>query len=370
MASRLRLRRVARIAVLATAFPFGRAAAQQLASDDEISKILALRVASGKNPSIVVGIYENGKTRIIPMGASGSPNQALDGNTVFEIGSITKVFTSTLLADMVARGLVAYDDSARKYLPANVRVPSRNGRPITLVDLATQHSALPRMPDNLTPADRENPYADYTPAQMYDFLSRYTLPRDPGERFEYSNLGVGLLGHVLALRAGTSYEALVIDRILGPLGMRDTRITLTPNMRAQLAQAYDAKGFPTKNWDLPTLAGAGALRSTANDMLRFAAAALGAPGTPPAVASALAEAERPRRDLPGPGKSQIGLNWFTSNTGPVEIVWHNGGTGGYRTFLGLDKAHHRAVVVLATANSPDDIGRHILDPSLPLATIR
>jgi serine-type D-Ala-D-Ala carboxypeptidase/endopeptidase len=370
MGSRLRPRRVARIAVLATAFPFAHAAAQQLAPDDEISKILALRVASGKNPSIVVGIYENGKTRIIPMGASGSPNGMLDGNTVFEIGSITKTFTSTLLADMVARGLVKYDDPVTKYLPPNVRVPSRNGRAITLLDLATQHSGLPRMPGNFKPADEENPYADYSVAQMYDFLSHYTLPRDPGETFEYSNLGVGLLGHVLALRAGTSYEALVVDRILGPLGMSDTRITLTPKMTAQLAKPYNEKGLPTKNWDLPTFAGAGALRSSANDMLRYAAAALGAPGTPPAVAWVLKEAERPRRDLPGPGKAQIGLNWFTAHAGRIEIVWHNGGTGGYGTFLGLDKAHQRAVVVLATAKYADDIGRHILDPTLPLAAIR
>ena len=148
--------------------------------------MLALRVASGRNPSIVVGIYENGKTRIIPMGSSGSPGQPLDGNTVFEIGSITKVFTSTLLADMVARGLVRYDDPVSKYLPSSVRVPSRNGRAITLEDLATQHSGLPRLPDNLTPADPANPYADYTVAQMYDFLSRYTLPRDP---FPFAGMG-------------------------------------------------------------------------------------------------------------------------------------------------------------------------------------
>ena len=353
--------------LVAAALPIPSVGAQQMPTDAEVRAMLLRRVSMGKNPGIVVGIYENGTTRIIAMGRSSAPNDSLDGNTVFEIGSITKVFTSTLLADMVARHLVTLDDPVAKYLPANLRVPSRNGRSITLLDLATQHSGLPRLPDNMKPADPDNPYADYTREQMYEFLSRYELPRDPGETFEYSNLGVGLLGDALSLRAGTSYEALVIDRILAPLGMRDTRITLTPVMQSRLAHGYDARGYATKNWDLPALAGAGALRSTANDMLRFAAAALGAPGTPPAVAAALADAERPRRDLGNDGKAQIGLNWFTARGGSVEIVWHNGGTGGYRSFLGLDKARRRAVVVLTnSAVGVDDVGRHLLDASLPL----
>ena len=355
------------VAVVAAALPLSSGAAQQMPTDTEIRAMLLRRVAQGKNPGVVVGIYENVATRIIEMGRSSAPNDSLDGNTVFEIGSITKVFTSTLLADMAARHLVALDDPVARYLPATVRVPSRNGRSITLLDLATQHSGLPRLPDNMKPADPDNPYADYTREQMYEFLSRYELPRDPGESFEYSNLGVGLLGDALSLRAGTSYEALVVDRILAPLAMRDTRITLTPVMQARLAHGYDARGFPTKNWDLPALAGAGALRSTVNDMLRFAAAALGASGTPAAIASALADAERPRRDRGSDGKAQIGLNWFTARAGPVEIVWHNGGTGDYRSFLGLDAARHRAVVVLTnSAVGVDDVGRHLLDPSLPL----
>jgi CubicO group peptidase (beta-lactamase class C family) len=368
MASTQTLRHAAyTAAVVAAMLPTSVVASQQAPTDADVRAMLLRRVATGKNPGIVVGIYENGTTRIIAMGRSNAPNDSLDGNTVFEIGSITKVFTSTLLADMAARRLVSLDDPVAKYLPANVRVPSRNGRSITLLDLAIQHSGLPRLPDNMHPADPDNPYADYTREQMYEFLSRYELSRDPGATFEYSNLGVGLLGDALSLRAGTSYEALVIDRILEPLGMRDTRITLAPIMRARLAHGYDARGFPTKNWDLPALAGAGALRSTVNDMLRFAAAAVGAPGTPAAVASALADAERPRRPLGTDGTGQIGLNWFTFRTGPVEIVWHNGGTGGYRSFLGLDKARKRAVVVLTnSANGVDDVGRHLLDPTLPL----
>ena len=345
-------------------------AQQPTPSDGDIRAMLLRRVASRKNPGVVVGIYDHGQTRIVAMGASGSPNDSLDGNTVFEIGSITKVFTSTLLADMVARGLVALDDPVSKFLPPNVRMPSRNGREITLVDLATQHSGLPRMPSNFSPGDPANPYADYTDSLMFDFLSHYELTRDPGASFEYSNLGVGLLGNALARRAGMPYEALLTQRILEPLGMRNTGIVLTSAMRTRLAQGHDAAGAAVKNWDLLALAGAGAIRSSANDLLRFAAAALGVADTPPAVAAALAEAEKPRRDLQGPGNQQIGLNWFTAHQGPVEIVWHNGGTGGYRSFLGLDKAHQRAVVVLTNSgNSVDDVGRHLLDPTLPLVAL-
>ena len=168
------------VAVVAAALPLSNGAAQQMPTDTEIRAMLLRRVSTGKNPGVVVGIYENGATRIIAMGRSGAPNDSLDGNTVFEIGSITKVFTSTLLADMAARHLVALDDPVAKYLPASVRVPSRNGRSITLLDLATQHSGLPRLPDNVKPADPDNPYADYTRERMYEFLSRYELPISEG----------------------------------------------------------------------------------------------------------------------------------------------------------------------------------------------
>ena len=153
------------------------------------------------------------------------------GDTVFEIGSGTKVFTSLLLADMAHRGEVALDDTIGKYLPPDVKMPERNGRSITLVDLATHTSGLPRLPTNLSPKDPNNPYADYSVEQFYQFLSTYQLTRDIGSQYEYSNLGGGLLGHILALRAGMSYEALVESRICDPLGMNSTRITLIPEMK-------------------------------------------------------------------------------------------------------------------------------------------
>src|SRR5205823_14852796 len=144
------------------------------------------------------------------------------------IGSISKVFTSLLLSDMVQRGEVALTDPIAKYLPAGVKVPERGGRSITLVDLSTHTSGLPRLPSNLNPKDQSNPYADYSVEQLYQFLSSYTLPRDIGAMYEYSNLGGGLLGHVLARRAGTDYETLMVSRIAGPLNMSSTRIVLSP----------------------------------------------------------------------------------------------------------------------------------------------
>jgi len=163
----------------------------------------------------------------------------MDGNTIFEVGSVTKVFTSLLLADMAQRGQVALTDPVAKYLPAGVKMPERNGRQISLEDLATHTSGLPRLPSNLSPKDAANPYADYSVEQLYQFLSGYQLTRDIGPQYEYSNLGGGLLGHVLARRAGMDYEKVVRSRICEPLGMRSTSITLSDDMKTRFAVGHN-----------------------------------------------------------------------------------------------------------------------------------
>src|SRR5271157_2778321 len=197
--------------------------------DSEIRKILVERIDTfHQGVGIVVGVIEPQGRREV---AYGSLNQGdsrpLDGDTIFEIGSVTKVFTSLLLADMVQRGEVALTDPVARYLPSQVKMPERGGRQITLQDLATHTSGLPRLPSNLNPKDPANPYADYSVDQLYQFLSGYQLTRDIGSQSEYSNLGGGLLGHVLARPAGMDYEALVKSRICEPLGMKSTGITLT-----------------------------------------------------------------------------------------------------------------------------------------------
>lgn len=329
-----------------------------------ILAILKQRVEEKRSAGIVVGVLEaDGRTRVVAYGDPGPGELPLDGNSVFEIGSISKVFTGTLLALMARDGKVHLDDPIQKYLPASVRIPTRNGKQITLVNLAEQNSGLPRLPGNLNPKDQNNPYADYTVQQMYDFLSGYQLTRDPGETFEYSNLGVGLLGHVLALAAGKSYEQLEREYIWRPLGMTNTSIALTPWMQQHLALGHDEQGRVVQNWDLPTLAGAGAIRSTTNDMLKFADANLHPERGPLQAAMAFAQKERANA-----GGMRIGLNWMTWYAGGDTIVWHNGGTGGYRTFLGLEPSRRIAVVVMTNTGGAgaDDIGRHILNPALPL----
>jgi len=339
--------------------------------DSEIRKLLVERIDTQKQSvGIVVGIVDAKGRRIVAYGHLAKDDQRpLNGDTVFEIGSMTKVFTSLVLMDMVQRGEVALDDPVAKYLPPEVKVPERAGRKITLRDLSTQTSGLPRLPDNLHPKDPANPYADYTVEQLYQFISGYTLTRDIGEKYEYSNLAVGLLGNALARRAGMDYETLVRTRILKPLGMNDTGITLSPEMKARLAVGHNAALQAVPNWDLPTLAGAGALRSTANDMLTFLAANLGLVKTE--LAPAMTAEVSVRRPTGAPDL-EIAYGWHVFTANGKTIYWHNGGTGGYHTFMGYDAQARRGVVALSnafTAIGVDDIGHHLLDPAFPLAKV-
>jgi serine-type D-Ala-D-Ala carboxypeptidase/endopeptidase len=328
-------------------------------TDVAILEIVRERVQSGQHPGIVVGILENGERRTIAHGVRVTDGDSVDAHTVFEIGSINKVFTAVMLAEMVRRGEVRIDDPVAKFLPSAVRVPERAGRQITLLDLVTHHSGLPRLPGNLEPADRENPYADYTAQDLHRFLSGYRLERDIGERFEYSNLGVGLLGHVLARRADTSYEAALIERVLEPLTLDETRITLTPPMRERLAPGHTAQGRVTKGWDIGALTGAGGLRSTADDMLTFAAAHFDSSGV---LFASLRTALRAQRPIERGGRDSVGLGWMLMRQNGHPVAWHNGGTGGYRSFLGLDREGQWAVVVLTnSAVSVDDIGMMLLE---------
>jgi serine-type D-Ala-D-Ala carboxypeptidase/endopeptidase len=338
------------------------APSDQALSDDEIRKILVERIdVQKKSIGLVVGIIDGNGRRVIARGhPEKSDERVVDGATIFEIGSVTKVFTALLLAEMVERGEVALDDPVSKYLPAGVKVPERGGRFITLVDLATHMSGLPRLPMNLSLKDPANPYADYSVERLYKFLSSYKLPRDIGSKYEYSNLGGGLLGHVLALRAGTTYEALVESRICASLEMKSTAITLTGEMEERLATGHKASLEVTQYWDMASLAGAGALQSSAEDMLAFLAANLGYTKT--MLASAMEAMRRVRRATETPGL-EIALGWHVLARDDAEIFWHNGGTGGFRSFIGFVPKTGLGVIAFSNVSTPagvDDIGLRIL----------
>jgi len=336
--------------------------------DSEIRKILADRIGSERlGIGLVAGVIDAKGRRIISYGSLAKDDKRpLNGDTIFEIGSMTKVFTSLVLMDMVQKGEVSLTDPVSKYLPESVKVPERNNRKITLQDLSTQSSGLPRMPSNFNPKDPSNPYADYSAEQLYQFLSGYQLTHDIGAQYEYSNLGVGLLGHVLSLRAGTDYESMVRSRISEPLGMKSTCVALTPEMKARLAIGHGPGLDEVPNWDISALAGAGALRSSANDILTFLAANLGYTKTP--LSAAMAAEVSVRRSAGSPGM-EIAYAWHVQTKNGNSIIWHNGGTGGYRTYMGYDPKSRAGVVVLSNISSaagPDDIGRHLLDATYPL----
>jgi D-alanyl-D-alanine-carboxypeptidase/D-alanyl-D-alanine-endopeptidase len=328
---------------------------------ERVEKAAREHVAAGTYQTLVFGVVDGGSSEVVAFGAFDG-GKAADGDTVYEIGSITKTFTAALLAEGMLSGRVTLETPVAQLLP-DFKIPSRGGKEITLGALATQHSGLPRLPNNLLPADPANPYADYDAAKLKAFLADYELRRDPGATYEYSNLGFGLLGYALAQSEHTTYDAMLDQRLLEPLGMTMSGIALTDAMRAHLAPGHDINGKPAKNWDLGALAGAGAIRSTANDMLRYLMANMGVDPSP--LSAAMKLAQQPRSDVPRMGR--IGLAWTISDRG---IVWHNGGTGGYRSFLGFSADRRRGVVILSnTAADLDDLGFATLDADAPLRPV-
>ena len=314
-----------------------------------------------KHVGIAVGARRDGKSMLVGRGrvADDRP-QPPDERTIFEIGSITKVFTATLLADMAREGLVGFDDPVQRYLPAGLVIPVR-GRPITLADLASHTSGLPRLPKGLfRRALREgaNPYASFTVDDLHAAIPVTKPRREPGRRVRYSNYGMGLLGHVLALRAGMSYEELVADRITGPLGMTDTSIAVPDDKLARFAQGHSRRGKPVSNWDLPALAGAGALRSTVADLLTFLDAQQGK--APPGLAEAMRATHAPRASRRA---LSVGLGWMilAVDGQPGPVVYHDGGTGGFRSVAGLVAESGTSLVVLSnSSHAVDRIGLEIL----------
>lgn len=281
---------------------------------------------------LAVGIVDEHGPRVVCHGKlDNGTDRDVDGDTLFAIGSVTKVFTALLLEDMVERGEMKLDDPVQKYLPDSVRMPTYQGKEITLLHLATHTSGLPRDCNG----------------DLYSFLSHCKLQQPPGTRKEYSNLGVGLLGHVIALKAGKDYETLVVERICRPLGMKDTRITVPPEVKTRVAAGHAMPGHRVRDFSsprhdtnalAPVLLGAGSIWSTANDLLKFVSAYVGLCQTP--LSSVIRKAMEFHVLESG---DKLPLIWESDGA----VFEHGGLLEGYQAELAFDLKKRRGVVVLS-----------------------
>jgi serine-type D-Ala-D-Ala carboxypeptidase/endopeptidase len=320
---------------------------------DDLVRRTAERLASRRRGAVVVGAIHD--EQIATHGA--------DPDTLFEIGSISKTFTSLALARLAVRGEVALDQPLRELLPAGATVPRRDGRDIELVHLALHTSGLPKIPKGLLPRGlfSADPYADCTEEMVLDGLGRTRLRAAPGRRFHYSNLGAGLLGLALARCAGSGYDELIQTEICSPLGLADTRVTLDDEHTARLTPGHSRFGRPRSRWRLAALAGAGGLHSTVPDLLRLARAMFEDAPEELTAAVALTRATGHRLNKAAtahPGWLSLG-NPRDRET--PRMLFHNGGTGGYRSLLAVVPERRAAVVVLnADTRSVDRPGLSLL----------
>ncbi len=307
-----------------------------------------------KNCGLVVGIWHEGHTRVIGLGSVFLPGgeRTPDGTTIFEIGSITKPLTGILLAEAVRKGEVKLDDPVAKHLPDEL-VPPTIGDPVTLLHLATHFSGLPVQPPLLGLAAKNplNPYADCDQKKLINALRVIKPTHKPGEEYRYSNLGAGLVGHALVAAAGAdSFDALLRERLCQPLNIKDTAEALTGEQRSRLARGHTAEGKPTPHWDFATLVACGGVRSTANDLLKFAAASFGEAKSD--VLPAIQEAMLPRKKLSS--STSVGLFWMTTvPREEVKRIWHNGATYGHQAIIVLVPERKVAVVVLCSVSTRD-----------------
>ncbi len=277
--------------------------------------------------------------------AAGHPAVAPE-KVLFEIGSISKVFTGLLLADAVVDGKLALADTLAQRLP--VKFEHAETGAVTLRQLATHTSCLTRLPDNMTRADTADPYALYDDHALFEYLATAQLDGHPPCAPEYSNLAFGVLGVVLERAYGKPWAILVHERITGPLGMVDTVQELSPGQRARFAEPWDGKK-PAHEWSFGSLAGCGALRSTAADMSKFAEALLAGARGPFAKAWPLLAGDYVEMPVLG-AKIGLALEHVTLDhrDGWGDRYGHEGGTGGFRSAVEVWPANGRAVVVLAS----------------------
>ncbi len=352
-----------------------------------------------KAVGMVVGVADADGQRIVAHGTlERDVQRPVTSETVFELASVTKVFVAVLLSDMVERGEVSLDDPVERHLPSGSKVPQRNGRQITLIDLATHTSGLPPQPYDFPTLDHPAG-ATYSREQLYSAVAAHHLTRDIGTEWEYGNVDFALLAHALAHRAGTDFETLVSQRISGPLGLTSTTLLPSGDIAARLASGHDSDLHPRSRPALGALAPAGGMLSSAGDLLTLARALLDLAPSPlnGRLPSMLAKRRsirppicrmlrknwrlmlrmmlRPPRDAKPPvryfTRAEAALGWFVFGRESEELVIHDGAGPSGAASLALDPHSRTAVVVLSnTGQTVHDISRHLLRRDFPLYPAR
>ncbi len=338
------------LAALALCFPWPSALAGTgvLLSEREVKEIVAPLFNRHEVKGLAVGLLSPSGRAVYGYGLiKGTRGPAPSGRTVFEIGSITKTFTGVLLAMAQMEGKLDLTDPVSRYLPSDVAGPESPFSGMAILDLATHSSGLPERPDNMPSADPLNPFAGYDLPLFYDFLRRFTPSRPVGARFEYSNAGAALAGLILSRVYGKPYEELVRDKICAPLGMLETRITLPDSMKRAYAPGHNQALTRVPAWEVPVFEAAGALRSTPDDLLTYAAANLGLAETP--LLSPMLLSHIPRFHVAEIPELFIGLFWNAYNFKGHRYVMHAGRSGGFFALIMLDPARKTGVVLLSNA---------------------
>ncbi|MBV8903553.1 MAG: beta-lactamase family protein [Acidobacteriia bacterium] len=341
---------------------------------------------------VSIGVLTGAEERVFAYGAP-SPD------SIYEIGSVTKTFTALALAQMVEQGAVKLDEPVRGLLPRGT-VERPFGGEITLLDLATHHSGLPRMPSGFRRENKDDPFASFGAADLYDYMARHGVKRPADASFEYSNLGLGLLGQVLADREHMDYADFIKREVTDPLGLTDTVVNLSPEQRDRLIQGYNGlsdgpDGFrrvSRRGYDDPVppttfgaIAGAGALHSTAGDLLRFLQENLYPRKCGGALAAALAESHRLRAEMTDsaanaafiPPGTRIALIWWQI---PDGCYIHGGAMPGYTAAAMFHPKGDWALAVLSNTGpgglvEATPIAEHIRQrleglPALSLAPVK
>ena len=268
---------------------------------------------------------------------------APDGDTIYEIGSISKVFTGLLLATAIERGVAGIDDPILRHVPDGVSVCDDEA-PILLRHLTTHTSGLVRVPPNMMPSSMNDPYADYSDELLHEFLADFVLESDPGDQYAYSNLAVGLLGNLMARAHGdASYEAALRARIFTPLELSDTTVKMTDRLDERFAAAAGPNHHEAHPWEFDALAGCGSIRASVNELIKFGEANLSPDSTP--IAAALRRSHEPL--FGGPPKVAYGWHFADDE----RILWHNGQTGGYHGWLSVDRAAGVVVAILSNGHA-------------------